>query len=162
MKCSWPVAALLCAALVQAAHTQATSTPEERAGWAATSHQLESNPLDPAADAQGDAALKRVMDVHDFHVVLCTGFFNEFNGMHYTYQHVVIRQFMLGAAAFQVDNPDKAGDSSATNLYAVQSVLKAYGAILASKPDAKSKLLDDLAKKQNGGKLEEEVRKACH
>ncbi len=47
------------------------------------------------------------------------------------------------------------------NLAAVESVLKAYTAILRQKPDAKNKTLDDLLEKQKKDKLGEHVRKKC-
>lgn len=153
--------AALVSFLILAIHAQETSTPDERAQWAATTHQLEGSPLDNAVSARGDAAVQRIMDVHDFHVALCQEYFEEFRGLHYTYQHAILRQYMLAAAAFQVEHPDQASDYFATNLYAVKSVLKAYGVILTEK-DAKSKVLDDLAKKQSEGKLDDEVHKHCH
>lgn len=152
--------AIVCISILSI-RAQDTSTPEERAQWAATTHQLESGPLDDAVSARGDAAVQRIMDVHDFHVALCQEYFEEFRALHYTYQHAILRQYLLAAAAFQVEHPDQASDYFATNLYAVKSVLKAYSAILAVK-NAKSKVLDDLEKKQSEGTLDDEVRKHCH
>jgi hypothetical protein len=43
----------------------------------------------------------------------------------------------------------------------VGSVLKVYSAIFQQKPDAKSKLLDDLLKKQIQGKLDEALGREC-
>jgi hypothetical protein len=43
----------------------------------------------------------------------------------------------------------------------VGSVLKVYSVILQQKPDAKSKLLDGLLKKQSQGKLDEALGKEC-
>ena len=68
---------------------------------------------------------------------------------------------MLASGAFVIENPDKAADAAATNLSAVQSVLKVYSAILQQKPGAKSKALDDLLKQQNDGTLGSAVRKKC-
>lgn len=65
------------------------------------------------------------------------------------------------AAAFLIENPGNAGDMKAMNLAAVESVLKMYSVILRQKPDARSKLLDDLLKKQNQGKLEDTLRERC-
>ncbi|PYT72372.1 MAG: hypothetical protein DMG39_10130 [Acidobacteria bacterium] len=65
---------------------------------------------------------------------------------------------MLASGAFQIENPNKAGDGKATALAAVESVLKAYQAILKQKPDAKAKPLDDLLKKQSRGKLNDALK----
>jgi hypothetical protein len=158
----WFVILLILGSSRFAAKAQDTSTQEERAQWAVTTHQLEVTPLDDAASERGDVALQRITDVHDFHVALCQGYFEEFRGLHYTYQHAILRQYMLAAAAFQVEHADRARDYFATNLFAVESVLKTYGAITAAKPDAKSKVLDGMEKRQNEGKLDDDVRKQCH
>jgi hypothetical protein len=146
----------------QRAAAQDTSTPDERAQWAEITRKLETAPLDEALNKQAEGAFKRVMDVHDFHVPLCGALFVEFNGMKYVYAHAITRQFMLASAAFMIENPDKASDNNAMNLAAVESTLKAYQAILQQKPDAKSKILDDLLKKQSQGKLQDAVQKQCH
>jgi hypothetical protein len=65
---------------------------------------------------------------------------------------------MLASAAFLIENPGKTADTKATDLAAVESALKTYSAILQQKPDAKSKTLDDLAKKQNQGKLKDSLK----
>lgn len=44
---------------------------EDRAQWVEITHKLESAPLDDSVNKQGDAALKRLSDVHDIHVPLC-------------------------------------------------------------------------------------------
>jgi hypothetical protein len=140
---------------------QATSTPEERAQWVETAHKLESSPLDDSVNKQGDAALKRLSDVHDIHVPLCPALLSEFSGMKYTYAHAITRQYMLASGAFLIENPAKAGDVAAMNVAAVESALKVYSAILQQKPDAKWKALDDLLKKQSQGKLDDTLRKQC-
>jgi hypothetical protein len=137
---------------------QDTSTPEERAQWVAITHQLENSPLDDTVNKQGEAAFKRLSDVHDVHVLLCPALLTEFNGMKYAYAHTITRQYMMASGAFQIENPDKAADAKATALSAVESVLKTYQAILKQKPDAKSKQLDDLLKKQSQGKLNDALR----
>jgi hypothetical protein len=91
---------------------QATSAPEERAQWVETTHKLESSPLDDSLNKLGDAALQRVMDVHDVHVPLCVAFFSDFNTMEYTHAHAIMRQYMLASAAFVIENPDKAADTT--------------------------------------------------
>ncbi|MGO8794822.1 MAG: hypothetical protein ACLQLC_08375 [Candidatus Sulfotelmatobacter sp.] len=144
--------------LAVTASAQSTSTPEERKQWVEVTHKLESAPLDDSVNKQGEATLKRVSDVHDFHVLLCPALLSEFNGMKYAYAHTITRQYMLASAAFQIENPDKAADTKATNLAAVESVLKTYQAILQQKPDAKTKPLEDLLKKQSQGKLKDALK----
>jgi hypothetical protein len=141
---------------------QETSTPEERVQWVEITHKLEGAPLDVSVNKQGESALKQVSDAHDIHVPLCPGLLSEFNGMKYSYSHQITRQYMLASTAFLIENPDKTSDLDAMNLAAVESVLKAYNAILQQKPEAKSKALDDLLKKQSQGKLKDSIQKQCH
>ncbi len=155
------VLGVLCLVTPQIATAQETSTPGERTQWVEITHKLESAPLDDSVNQQGEAAFKRLSDVHDVHVLLCPALLSEFNGMKYTYSHAITRQYMLASGAFQIENPDKAADTKATNLAAVESVLKTYQAILQQKPDAKAKALDDLLKKQSQGKLKDSVQKQC-
>jgi hypothetical protein len=145
-------------AVVQRAVAQDTSTPQERAQWAEVTHELERAPLDDEVNKQGEAAFKRLSDVHDVHVLLCPALLSEFNGMKYVYPHTITRQYMLASGAFQIENPDKAADARATALAAIESVLKTYQAILKQKPDAKAKQLDDLLKKQSQGKLNDALK----
>ena len=161
---SWILALVLAVFSVTStrkAAAQGTSTLEERAQWVEITHKLESSPLDDSADKQGEAALKRLSDVHDIHVPLCPALLGEFNGMKYAYAHTITRQYMLASGAFIIENPGKAGDTKALNLAAVESVLKTYQVILQQRPDAKAKSLDDLLKKQSQGKLDDTLRKQC-
>jgi hypothetical protein len=88
---------------------------------------------------QGEVAFKRLSDEHDVHVLLCPALLNEFNGMKYAYVHTITRQYTLANGAFQIEHPEKAADANATNLAAVESVLRTYQAILQQKPAAKAK-----------------------
>jgi hypothetical protein len=144
--------------VVQRAVPQDTSTPDERAQWVEVTHKLESSPLDDSVNNQGEAAFKRLSDVHDVHVLLCPALLSEFNGMKYAYAHTITRQYMMASGAFQIENPDKAADAKATALAAVESVLKTYQVILKQRPDAKAKPLDDLLKKRSQGKLKDSLK----
>src|SRR5882757_11521146 len=151
----------LCVAVAQRAEAQGTSTPEERARWAEITHKLESNPLDESVNKDGEWALNRLSDAHDIHVPLCPALLGEFHDAKYKYRHEITRQYMLASGAFLIENSPKAGDASAMNVAAVESVLKVYSAILQQKPDAKWKPFDDLLKKQSQGKLDGALRKQC-
>jgi hypothetical protein len=112
---SWTLALGCCVWLFSSgASAQDTSTSTERAKWVEVSHKLESAPLDDSVNQEGEAALKRLSDVHDVHVPLCPSLLSEFNGMKYAYAHTITRQYMLASGAFQIENPDKAADTKAT------------------------------------------------
>ncbi len=59
--------------------------------WVEVTHKLESAPLDDSVNKQGEAAFKRLSDVHDVHVLLCPALLSEFNGMKYAYAHTITR-----------------------------------------------------------------------
>ncbi len=147
--------------LSSVAQAQDTSTPEERQQWADVAHKLEANPLDQDLSKQGEVALQQVMNAHDFHVVLCAGLFHDFQSMSYKHQHVILRQYLLGTAAYQVANPDASGDATRVNVAGVESALRVYGAILAQTPHDKSKMLDRLLDEQKNGKLAADVQGKC-
>lgn len=157
---SWFALAFLLIIVMQAS-AQTTSTPEERTHWAEITHKLENDPLNADVNNEGEKALQRVMEVKDFHVPLCPAFFGDFNTMKYAYAHAITRQFMLATAAFLIENPGKQDDRNTMNTTAIESVLKTYSSILQQKPDAKSKLLDDLLQRQKQGKLTEYIQKRC-
>lgn len=152
------VLAVFSVASTRKATAQGTSTPEERAQWVAITHKLESSPLDDSVNKQGETALNQVSNAHDIHVPLCPALLTEFSGMKYVYAHTITRQYMLASTAFLIESPDKATDTKALNLAAVESVLKTYSAILQEKPAAKAKPLDDLLKKQSQGKLQDALK----
>lgn len=160
--CLLTVALAFLSVAVSKVSAQGTSTPEERAQWVEVTHKLENAPLDESVNKQGESALQQITDAHDIHVPLCPGLLSEFDGLKYVYSHAITRQYMLASTAFLVENSGKAGNSDSMNLTAVESVLKTYDAILQQKPEAKSKTLDDLLKKQSQGKLKESVQKLCH
>jgi hypothetical protein len=147
------LAAWVAAVLPQSATAQKTSTPEERKQWVEISQKLESNPLDEGLNKQAATALKRLIEVEDVHVALCAPLMTDLSEKKYKYSATITRQYMLASGAFVIENPDKASETKAMNLAAVESVLRTYQAILKDKPEAKSKRLDDLLKKQNEGKL---------
>lgn len=150
--------ALVLGLLLGYAAAQDAPTPQERAQWVDVTRKLESAPLDDSLNQQGDAALQRLMAVHDVDAALCVPLLRELNGMNYLYRRRLARQYMLAGGVFVIENPGKAADTKAVNLDAMESVLKAYQAILRQKPDAKAAQLDDLLKKQAQGKLADALK----
>ena len=83
------------------ASAQYTSTQEERIQWVKVTHKMESAPLDDSVSKEGEAAFKRLSEVHHVHVLLCPALLSEFNGMKYAYAHTITRQYMLASGVFQ-------------------------------------------------------------
>jgi hypothetical protein len=68
--------------------------------------------------------------------------------------------FVLGMAVYLIEHPQKAADNSAVYLAGVESALRAYRAILKTKPEAKSRGLDELVAKEDEGLLQDYVHDA--
>jgi trehalose-6-phosphate synthase len=60
--------------------------------------------------------------------------------------------------AYLIENPQKAADTVAQYVAGVESAVKAYKAILKSKPQAKSRAMDELVAKEAEGQLPDYVR----
>ena len=151
--------AALCG-LAGAQEKRGPSTPEERARFVAVAHKAEANPLDPSLKPDLRWALNWLVAVPDIDVSLCSAPLGGLIGSHYKYEAEMFGEYALAMGAFVIEHPEKAKDSAAINLAGVESVLKAYQAILKQNPQATSAALDDLVKKQGKGKLADAVREA--
>lgn len=136
------------------------STPEERKRFVALVHKLEKTPLDTSLDSEIKWALQWLYDIPDINVTVCLDPLGRFVNEKYRYDSRIRGQFVLGMGAFLIEHPQKTADNGATYLAGVESALKAYKSILKTKPDAKSRGLDDLVSKQDNGELANYVRDA--
>jgi hypothetical membrane protein len=100
-----------------------------------------------------------IVEVPDVHVYVCDDLLGHGLGDNYPYSREVNLQAMFSAAAFAIEHPDKARDQSAQYHAGVQGALRAYEALVKSKPDAKSAFLDDLLAKRDRGELADHVAK---
>jgi len=139
---------------------QAPSTAEERARLLTLAHKLESNPLDPSLRPEREWALKWLIEVPDIHVSMCPSILGDYHK--YKYSPEITTQMMLASAAFTIENPDKAKDQTGQYVAAAEGALKAYSAILAQDPKARSKALDEALEKQSQGKLKDYVEDAAN
>lgn len=144
--------------VIGAQQNRGPSTPEERERFVAIVHKLEAAPLDESLHPDREWALIWLIQVPDVHARLCLGILGDFMKSKYKYSSEITAPLTMAGAAFVIEHPDKADDPTAQDVAAVESVLKTYQAILKSKPDAKSKALDQLLQKQNDKQLEDYVR----
>ena len=140
--------------------TRPPSTPEERKRFVAIVRKLEKTPLDTSLDSETRWALDWLRDIPDINVNMCFDPLGRFTTEEYRYDSKIRGLFVLGMGAFLAEHPQRAADNSATYLAGVQSALKAYQSILRTKPEAKSRALDDLVSKQENGELANFVRDA--
>ncbi|HKF22834.1 MAG TPA: hypothetical protein VKE93_14785 [Candidatus Angelobacter sp.] len=143
-----------------AAAMRGPSTQEERQRVVAITHKLESTPLDPTLYPERDWAEQWLLDVPDVRILTCTGLLQDLRRPRYKYRTEMWDQLRLASAVFIIEHPDQAGDRRAESLAGMQSLLKAYSAIVKTDPQAHSAFLDDLLVKQSQGKLPDFVRDA--
>jgi hypothetical protein len=128
--------------------------------WATISHKLEVHPLDVDLNKQAEIAVHEISQSADFHTPLCTSFFTFFNkltGDGYIYQAQVYRLYTLGSATYRIETGKT--DSYGTNLYAFDSILKGYTAMLQKDPSARQRTLEELYITALKGKLPEYLKK---
>ena len=136
------------------------STPEERERFVTIAHKLEQAPLDTSLQKEREWALLWLIQVPDVHVKMCTAALGNFLKSKYKYSSEITIQLTFSSGAFVIEHPDKADDDLAQYVAGAEGALKAYQAILAAHPDAKSKELDQLLEKQAQGQLTDFVRES--
>ena len=150
---------LVCAAQVQCTFGPGLSTPDQRAKVVALTRSLERDPLIENAPATRQWLRKWIIEVPDIKVYACDELLAHDLGSNYPYSTEVTLQPIFSAAAFAIEHPEKARDERAQRYAGVEGALRAYEALLKSKPDAKSAFLDDLLTKRDNGELADHVAK---
>jgi hypothetical protein len=139
---------------------RAPSTPEERKRFFALVHKLEKTPLDTSLNSEAAWALQWLDDIPDVTVNMCFDPLGHFDAEEYRYDSRIRGLFVLGMGVYLLEHPQKAADNTAIYLAGVESALKAYRSILKTKPEAKSRALDELVAKEDEGLLADYVRDA--
>lgn len=137
------------------------STPEERQRFVTIAHKLEQAPLDESLHKEREWAFLWLVQVPDVHVNICTAPLGDFMKSKYKYSSEIVGQMTFSSGVFAVEHLGKPTDEAAQYLAGVEGALRAYQAILKSKPNTKSKALDDFLEKQKQGKLADLVREAA-
>jgi hypothetical protein len=137
------------------------STPEDRAKAVEIARSLEADPLGKEAKEHRNWIVHWLIDVPDISVTVCANLLGPLIDSKKNYSPEIFTQMVPSAAAFIIENPDKAKDDAAIYTAAVEGSLRAYESILKVKPKAKWPFLDDLIQKRNKGSLPEHVRQAA-
>ena len=153
---------LLCAAQGDHAQARGPSTAEERAKVVALTHLLERDPLGENAPMTRQWLRGWVSEVPDIRVYVCDDLLGSGLGDNYPYSSEVNQQMIFSAAAFAIEHQDKARDEIAQYSAGVEGALRVYEAIVKSKPDAKSALLDEFLAKRDDGELVDHVVKLAN
>ena len=148
-------------AVAQAGPKRGPSTPEERQRFLAITHRMEETPLDPALRSEREWALRWLIEVPDVSASICTAPLGDFLKKKYKYSSEIVVQLTFSSGAFVIEHPEQAKDSMSQTMASVEGALKAYQSILKTKPDAKSKELDELLQRQSQGTFTNYVRDAA-
>jgi hypothetical protein len=122
---------------------------------------LETDPLGSEAKEARHWLTIWLIEIPDISVSLCGTLLGPVLESKKNYSPELVTQMMYSSAAFLIEHPDLASDHVATYAAGVEGSLRAYEAILKSKPKAGWPFLDDLIQKREQGELTAYVVKAA-
>lgn len=143
--------------LVPAMAQDPRSSPADRARFVSITRSLEEAPLQPNARADRAWALRWLTEAPDVSVNVCL---SSLGGMEegYPYAGEIMLQYTFAMAVLVIQHPETANDPNAQQVAGVTGTLRAYRAILSSRPDARSPSLDSLMDIERRGGLPEFIR----
>ncbi len=148
--------------MVGIAVAPATAQTTKRAQLVKFAKQLEQTPFGDEAETNRGWAVRWVIETDQVSVIVCSNSVTEpLLDKKNKYGSDLLGQYMIGMAAFKIENPDKAADEDAAQLAGVQSFLRAYEAMVAAKPKAKYNKMDDLIAMRDKGELTKESVAGC-
>lgn len=140
------------------------STPKERAKALRLIRQLEAEPLGEDAHQARRWLALWLLDVPDFQVRYCAEVVGGDRAARQRIRPDLLAQIPWSGAAFLIENPDKREARSEIYTAGLLGALRAYEALLQTRPDQRSPLLDDLLARRGAGELAAyvaETSKAC-
>jgi hypothetical protein len=140
------------------AQKRGPSTPEERARALQLVRALEADPLAKDAKDARRWLITWLTDVPDITVTICQDYLKPIFDKDKNYASDLFFQMTFSSAAFIIEHPDQAKDAVAVNQAGIEGTLRAYEAILKSKPKARWPFLDELIERRSKGTLGEYVR----
>ena len=146
--------------LVPATAANAQSSPDDLARFVSITRKLEAAPLHADAEGERAWALSWLTEAPDVSVTACPGSLGVLNE-DYRYAGEITLQYVFEMAVLVIEHPELANDQNAQQAAGVAGALKAYRAILASQPRAKSPSLDALLKIEADGGLPDFVQRAA-
>ena len=115
---------------------------------------LEAKPFDKDAGTIRAAAARYVIETKDVSILVCGGEITKpFLDKKNKNSTELIGQYMIAMAAFKLENPSKKDDENATQLAALESVLRTYEVMVREKPKGRHALMDEYLQKREKGEL---------
>ncbi len=152
--------ALLVPVLAGAAPKRGPSTPAERKRALEVTRRLEKDPFGKGSGADRRWLFQWIIEVPDLAVTSCNGPLDPLVEDEDRDRHgrELYAQSVFGMAAFMIEHPDRKEEWVSVQKAGIESVLKAYRAMLKRNEDARWPELDDLEKARKAGRLADLVR----
>lgn len=144
---------ILIAILIVAFAAQVSFAQNEKELVIKTAQALATAPLDKETKKMEEKALKWTIETDDVHLIACGGVFSLFSDKKNKNSPDMTSAYMIGMAAFKLENPAKASDENATQLAGLELALKVYEALIKEKPKTKHDVIEALLVKRNSGEL---------
>jgi hypothetical protein len=133
---------------------------KDRTAFINNTRLLEKKPFDPNAASAREWGFKWVVETDEVTVQLCSETMKLIPEKKNKFKSELLMQFTFGTAVFKLENPDQKTDENAATLAGLESVLRAYEAMVAANEKAKNAELDALLLKRGNGELEAIVEAA--
>ena len=134
------------------------STPEERARFVRISRSIEQDPLNETLRSEREWALRWLIEIPDISVTVCSGPLTKLLDTKKNYSAELFGHSLFASATFIIENPDQGNDPNVVYAAGVEGVLRMYERILAQKPKARHRILDELLQKRDRGELANHIR----
>ena len=141
------------AVLIIALGAQASFAQEGKELVFKTKQALETAPAAKETEKMEKAALIWIIETDQVTVGMCTGVFVLFVDKKNKNSDDMTSAYMIGMAAFKLENPAKASDEMAAQLAGVELSLKVYEAYVKEKPKTKHDGIEALLVKRDNGEL---------
>jgi hypothetical protein len=133
---------------------------KDRNAFIINTRLLEKKPFDPNADVARKWGFKWVAETDQVTVGLCADTMRLIPDKKNKFKAELLMQHTFGMAVFKLENPDQKDDEKAAQLAGLESMLKAYEAMVTANEKAKNAELDALLVKRGNGELKALVEAA--
>ena len=118
------------------------ASTDEQADFISRVKALEADPIDPEAFEERTALFTWLVETPDVHLSWCAGMLLEVTEENEEIGGIVLIHAILAGGVFVIEQPDQESDRSAISRAGISGALRAYEAILRTKPNWRSPLLD--------------------
>ncbi len=118
-----------------------------------TAHALQTNPAAKETIKMREKALLWVIKTDEVNLIACGGVFSLFSDKKNKNGSDMTAAYLIGMAAFKLENPSMASDENASQLAGIETALKTYELLIKDKPKTRSEKIDSLVGKRDKDEL---------